>query len=507
MGATQYYRSQVGESSVIDYSHTDFPWRLFVKDVYYFFVYVWALPWIIWPIYPFGPKEFNELSPTPENLFCIVVHSILVVLQLGFIIALPFTIVFPVWMAITGIAGFMTLNWLLCKLLNGPKDTYDSDEKYAKAKPEHAHEQWVFLNGVAVGEHWMMNNLNRLALTFGRPIFGVHNRTSGIIFDVIECLIQRNFGYATGDVRICFKILKDVLYDPSKSKVIFILHSQGGIEGGLVLDWLLQELPQDLMSKLEVYTFGNASNHFSNPSRHIASQALAKLKPLSAMSTVMTETTYDSPSSSPQDPKDGLRVKVPNPSKDHPVVSSTRSFSASKDRAIHHVEHYAHSTDFVAIWGVLHFATNQMGSPQLPRFLGRLFARSTTHGGHQLNQHYLDGMFPLKFDQKTGEYTGAAEDNEFMNEVIKVGDEGDAMANTREAFEISWAGTQGFGSGEISTPVELHGFSNKNKHKLAIGEVRVKDVSRLWSYRNGRSPLEVPPMLITENGIPRTATL
>ena len=79
---------------------------------------------------------------------------------------------------------------------------------------------------------------------------------SGIIFDVIECLIQRNFGYATTDVRVCYSILKETLYNAQNTKVIFILHSQGGIQGSLVLDWLLQELPQDLLAKLEVYTFG-----------------------------------------------------------------------------------------------------------------------------------------------------------------------------------------------------------------------------------------------------------
>lgn len=151
MGATQYYRSQIGEESVIDYSHTDFPFKLLAKDVYYFFVYVWALPWVIWPVYPFKCKVFDELYPSPQNVFCVVVHLVLFFLQLGFIIALPFSIVFPVWMAATGIAGFMFTNWLICKLLNGSKETYTSDEKFAKARPEHAHEQWVFLNGVAVG--------------------------------------------------------------------------------------------------------------------------------------------------------------------------------------------------------------------------------------------------------------------------------------------------------------------------------------------------------------------
>ncbi|QPC73949.1 hypothetical protein HYE68_004701 [Fusarium pseudograminearum] len=508
MGATQYYRSQIGEESVIDYSHTDPPMKLLAKDIYYFFIYVWALPWVVWPVYPCKSKEFDELHPSSRNIFCIVVHFILIILQLGFVLALPFAIILPVWMAGAGITGFMIVNWLLCKLLNGKKETYKSEERYAKELPEHAHEQWVFLNGVAVGEHWMQSNLNRLALTFGRPVLGIHNRTSGIIFDVVECLIQRNFGYATGDVRICFRLLKDILYDQSKSKVVFILHSQGGIEGGLVLDWLLQELPQDLMSKLEVYTFGNAANHFNNPHRHRSSATLSRLNPLSAMSTFLTESSFDSPSSSPVETKLDSNNKTRNPVRKESSGVSTRSVSAAKDRCIKHVEHYANGTDFVAIWGILHFATNRMESRELPRFQGRLFARADgRYGGHQMNQHYLNAMFPLKQDADTGEYTGADEDNEFMEEEFKVGEEGSASANAREAFEISWAGTQGFGTGDASTPIEIHGISEKLKRATENNGIRVKDVSRLWSYRNGRSPIELPSMLVDENGVARTATL
>lgn len=72
-------------------------------------------------------------------------------LQLAFILVLPLGIIFPVWITALGVGGFMTLKWALCKLLNGKDITFHSDQKYAKARPEHAHEQWVFLNGVAVG--------------------------------------------------------------------------------------------------------------------------------------------------------------------------------------------------------------------------------------------------------------------------------------------------------------------------------------------------------------------
>ena len=346
-------------------------------------------------------------------------------------------------------------------------------------------------------------------MTFKRPILGIHNRTSGIIFDVIECLVQRNFCYATGDVRIIYKRLKEILYDPSKSKVVLILHSQGGIEGGLVLDWLLQEIPQDLLSKLEVYTFGNAANHFNNPHRHASSLALVRDTPDIAVNTIMRETSFSTPSSSPVDGgKNDLSVKVP------PVLprdasttssSSVRTTTAAMDRAIGHVEHYAHSTDFVAIWGVLHFATNHTKSQQIPRFLGTLFVRADGGGGHQFNQHYLDGMFPLKLDSVTGEPIGASEDNFFMEEVIKVGKEGAAMSNIREAFDITYAGSDGFGSGDVNTPVEVHGM--KKKKTSSKKDVKVRDLSRLWSYRNGMSPRETPPMLLAENGMPRNATM
>ena len=306
----------------------------------------------------------------------------------------------------------------------------------------------------------MKNNLNRLAITFGRPILGIHNRTSGILFDVIECLIQRNFTYATSDVRTCYRILRKVLYDPSKSKVILILHSQGGIEGGMALDWLLQEMPQDLLSKLEVYTFGNAANHFNNPHRHAAFEMLLQHNPVAAMRTYFCGESFLVPSPD----------RLASTEETSGISLSSQTSSAVKDRAIGHVEHYAHSTDFVAIWGVLHFATNKMGSRQLPRFLGRLFARATSNGGHQLNQHYLDGMFPLQRDPKTGEFVGAAEQNEFMEESIKFGKEGAAMENAREAFDISYLGTCGFGTGDISTPVEVYGAAGRRRKKGSQGQ-------------------------------------
>ncbi|KAF9873566.1 hypothetical protein CkaCkLH20_09025 [Colletotrichum karsti] len=520
MGQTRFLGSQVGGQSVINYSYTDFPWKLLAYDIYFFFSYAWALPWIVWPFSPADSGDLDELAFTRQNLFCVGMHLLLCILQIGFIFALPLTIFFPLWIDILALSAFFAVNYLLCLLLNGPTLTYTSDEKYAPALEKHAHEQWIFLNGVAVGDHWMKNNLNRLALTFKRPILGIHNQTSGILFDVVECLIQRNLGYATYDVRMCYRIVKETLYNPKFSKVVFILHSQGGIEGGLVLDWLLQELPQDLLSKLEVYTFGNAANHFNNPHRHVASQDLAQRNPAAMTMTTTTVAEIETTSSpvamspvatglrrrasgtsnggsGPNGAKNG-HARVPTLSKSSSSMSSSRSSTAALDRAIGHVEHYAHSTDFVAIWGVLHFCTSLTADHSMPRFIGRLFVRASDRGGHQFCQHYLDGMFPLEKDSETGEFKGAADTNDFMESEITVGTPGDAAQNAREALE-GWLG------GEFATDVEFHGEHIKGRHRRKT--FKVKELSRLWLYRNGESPPEMPPMLPSENGVPRMATL
>ncbi len=92
--------------------------------------------------------------------------------------------------------------------------------------------------------------------------------------------------------------------------MVLIVHSQGGIIGSLVIDWLLDEVPRDVLHKLEVYSFASAANHFNNPYRHLQAAQAA-----------------------------GVHRK-PGP----------------ESKAIRYIEHYANSQDFVSRWGVLTFA-------------------------------------------------------------------------------------------------------------------------------------------------------
>ncbi|KAJ5764797.1 hypothetical protein N7520_004356 [Penicillium odoratum] len=249
----------------------------------------------------------------------------------------------------------LTLNYVICMIvLNGFRRVLVSRVPVPE-QPTHIRERWFFINGIAGSQSWVQNNLDQLSYTFGRRVTGIHNRTLGIIFDLIECVIQRCFSYATEDIRIAYPLVKAALLDPDCHKVVLILHSQGGIEGGLVIDWLLDALPQDILRQLEVYTFANAANHFNNPRR------TWQIKP------------------------DGLDSNI----------------SSQYDCSIGHIEHYANIADMISCIGVLNFVT-------IPnRYMGRLFIRSGS--GHMLDQHYLDTMFTMGPDHKV------LENNPFMD--------------------------------------------------------------------------------------------
>lgn len=141
------------------------------------------------------------------------------------------------------------------------------------------------------------------------------------------------------------------------------MHSQGGIEGSSILDWLLSDLSHEVISKLEIFTFGNAARRFNNP-------LLAKHN------------------SSVDEDKGGRG-----------------------ERVIKHIEHYANSEDFVANIGVLNF-TSPSAQPYADgnAFSGLVFIREGS--GHLLNMHYLDKMFPM--------VNGRVDDvgNTFMNTTI-----------------------------------------------------------------------------------------
>ncbi|TDZ20115.1 hypothetical protein Cob_v007186 [Colletotrichum orbiculare MAFF 240422] len=423
----------------------------------------WRRQYEAWAQQYFHSGPLDELYPSWANIRDIVFHSILVVLQSAFLISLPFFSLFSFNIFVTYVIGFTLINYFVCFCLNGwmPHGYIESTDfpEASHWDQNHGNEQWIFLNGVAVGEHWLRSNIDRISLTFHRRVIGVHNKTAGIIFDLIQCLVERCLYFGTSDTRACFAVISESIMRPENEKVVLLLHSQGGIKGSIILDWLINQHPREMLQKLEIYTFGNAANHFNNPwVRKMDEQG---------------------------------RI---NP----------------RGRAVRHIEHYANSYDFVSRWGVMHFKKKtadqkdrsviynlnasvlsgrtepkkQLSKGQIAQnnklqkawnaYSGALFER--TGAGHQLNQHYLDNMFPLDKSlscvQQNGD--GSPLPGTFMAAEVNVFNDPKEMDRLR------------------SLRYNRSGYESSNHHHVN-GDVSVKRVyqlSRLWQYVNGNCPEE-----------------
>jgi hypothetical protein len=301
---------------------------------------------------------------------------------------------------------------------------------------------------------WLQSNVDRLSQTFGRRVIGIHNPSDGILFDLIQCLIQRNLSYSTSDVREAYLSIKEAILDTRIKKIVFILHSQGGIEGGMIMDWLFAEIPRHQLRRLEIYTFGCAANHFNNPDYRRA-------------------------------PRKGLQAE--NEDKDD---------DGAVGKVIEHVEHYANLGDFVSQIGVLNYTRIAN------RYMGRLFL--SPNSGHLLNQHYLHSMFAFDSARK------CANTNAFMEMEVRLSHHDVDEDHEELVHELNDnTGGKLFGKKirdniveqqqqqqkKNSQEVAFVGDVNKAVRPLVLFEqgeqprrLKVKDFSRLWLYRNGGSP-------------------
>jgi hypothetical protein len=278
-----------------------------------------------------------------------------------------------------------------------------------------------------------------LSSIFRRPVMGIHNRSYGAVFDIIECIVQRCFSYATKDTRRTYEHLKAELINPNITKVVVIAHSQGGIILSAALDMLFADLPSEVFEKLEVYTFG-----------HVLALSL------SYGTTMLTKFCSRCAANHFNNPL--CRLPVQEGQNMRPTL-----------RQIHHIEHYCNEYDFVARFGTLHFTRDKTSN----RFVGDLFVNQG-QGGHLMNQHYLDVMF-------------SKEDSPFLEQVIHIDED---TTVEREKTEVAVVNTEvagGLGteaSGACGVSTSAAGVDQVEKQ---VGK-RVRDLSRLGRYRNGGSP-------------------
>ncbi|KAI5789019.1 hypothetical protein EDC01DRAFT_747575 [Geopyxis carbonaria] len=232
--------------------------------------------------FPLAPSLRNaEISLTAANIIPAALHTVL------FFLCIVSVALIPAWFILPGAAWLLCLlaayllAWLLSVALNAgihsghpihaaaPADAAPADER----------EHWLFVNGICSGRSWTAAAVDELSLQFARPVTGIHNRTFGILLDLLQCASQRSLGLYTSCIRDTYQHLHDALTahiddddDDSSNdawrydKIVVLAHSQGALVVSLAIDMLLADLPRDtLAGRIEVYTFGGAANHFNNP--------------------------------------------------------------------------------------------------------------------------------------------------------------------------------------------------------------------------------------------------
>ncbi|KAL8870514.1 MAG: hypothetical protein Q9174_003460 [Haloplaca sp. 1 TL-2023] len=404
------------------------PSMLFLHDLRVLASNLQYLPYILLPLIP--KTIDDELNPFRAGAWVLLLQALVFTVQATLVaLLIPAFLFLPGLVFLYTAIASLAFLYIILRVLDWPRVIHSTAGCATESQGlQHLDERWIFINGCVVGHPILRRNIDRLSRLFGRKITGIHNRTYGTFGDLLDCLLQRCYDYKSSGVRTSYRHIKAVLLDPEVTKVVLIGHSQGGIILSLVIDQLFAELPTACMSKIEIYTFGSAASHFSNPLI-----------------------------SAPRSPDDAKTSEGDLKSEDHPPR-----------HVISHIEHYANEFDLVCRWGTLHSTEGHLNY----RYAGSVFVRMGATG-HMLNQHYLDFMFPIP-----GE-AAPADAQDFLDSTL-ITDEGLAVERESTAATNATQNSQN-GNGKLETV--KHGVARDTHRRRTV-----RSVSRLWKYQDGLSP-------------------
>ena len=133
-----------------------------------------------------------------------------------------------------------------------------------------------FLNGICTDKSVWQINAKHIEDIFNFKVQPLHNKTRGIVLDLVECIFGREFDLLNYDTFcLYYTILKSLKLG---KKTIVFAHSQGGIIIAQIVKQLIKQKID--ISLLEVYTFASASEdmpignyyceHFANTKDYVA---------------------------------------------------------------------------------------------------------------------------------------------------------------------------------------------------------------------------------------------
>lgn len=469
------------------------PLRLMIEDAGVLFKLFLYVPKIMSPF--FTRDKESECYPSLANVKVGFLQTVLALIQVLFLVmVIPAFVWLPGGVFLAATASCCLACYLITMPMQGPPINFSNMDDLTKTLAEqHKNERWVFVNGICTGHSTSQLEIDRLSKIFGRAVVGIHNKSYGMLADLGMCLIQRAIAYHDLGTRLTYAYVKAILVDPTVTKVVLIGHSQGGIIVSQAIDDLFTQLPASTMSKLEVYTFGSAASHFSNPSISLLSHACSANQPGEQPSLKISQS----------------KVGLTNANQGKQVIP--------------HMEHYANEYDIVPRWGVLHSVQDVIDI----RYAGSVFVQMGA-SGHMLIQHYLDPMFSPKKCRKqaVGGKRGIQwkpEGKSVVHDEGNLGDEFDehfldrivtpdeVLASQRDFTATAEMGVVRrdsgleFGSGQVlkDTYGSANGkdadgdycltFTRTTSDRVVAEKARgktVKELSRLWKYLGGKSPVD-----------------
>ena len=394
------------------------PIRLFAEDVFLLFANLALFPYVLIPFRKVEPLPGVKTHTARVTYGWIVLTFLALVegpLLLG---SIPIFLIYPGWIFFSGALScfllVLFLAWTTWGSLVLRSDVEVDETKFHT-------ERWFYINGITTrsvnhvpdcayltntfrSHAGLQQDIDNLSATFGRAVTGIHNRSFGLPFDLIECLIQRSFSYHTSDVRVATASLTMALEDPTVTKVVVLAHSQGGLILSLVLDHLYTVLPAGIFTKLEIYTMGSAANFFHNPLiKHFSANVEQSPKGVRSFSKSAT-----APAALITTAEQDVNIDT---DMHHPEIPN---------QLIHTIEHYVNGLDLVPRWGVLYSIL--LGTEC--DYSGRVFVHEHA-SGHLFDRHYLSTMFPLSGLQQIYE-----DDPEmFLNHKVQLEDNGKGTPN------------------------------------------------------------------------------
>jgi len=236
-----------------------------------------------------------------------------------------------------------------------------------------SHERWFFINGICTDRRVAAANVRVLQTMFRRPITVLHNATEGLVPDLLECAIGKEWDSRTEAIAALFPFLLQALQDRRVERVVLLAHSQGTI------------LTAVMLKLLESMLLARKNGHRGNTDRFLAGHPMSQERRQAQQ--LLGEW-----------PGQGVRVGSANV---RPVVnaeqirklevycfancaSSMEAFITGDSWAAPYIESYANEFDVVGRLGLL-AAGHGIGSS---RITGDRFVRPKTWG-HLLNAHYL----------------------------------------------------------------------------------------------------------------------